>query len=170
MKDNKLKIPKDKQAFIETHFIETEEDMPDTVLIPEIMFQPTRGEKPYVYYEKSEVDSWFGEYSEHQISRCENAINLFNIAFLLGYGDIEIYGKIIRHPLCDKGIALMVFRHLKTYGNPYGIEEISKEIIRKLEYNTYKEVLRYDPNKDTEVNMQRKAKWTIPEKMRKAIT
>ncbi len=146
------------------------EDMPESIVIPDIMYQPTKGEEPYIYYEKKEIDSWFGEYLYNKIYRCDNAIDLFNIASLLGYNrEIKIYEQIINHPFCDKGIALMIFWHLKTFVNPYAIEQISEEIIRRFHNNEYMEVLRYDPKEDSAVEIQRKEKWIIPDSMKKAI-
>jgi len=145
------------------------EDMPESDIVPEMMLQATSGEEPYIYYDEKEVSSWFGEYLDSRISRCENEIELFNIGALLHYMDIEIYEKVLNHPLCDKGIALMLFWRLRNYANPYGIEEISKEIIRRFENNDFREVLKYDPKEDTEIKIQRKAKWTIPDEMKKVI-
>ena len=145
------------------------EDMPESDIIPEIMLQATSGEEPYIYYDEKEVRSWFGEYLDNRLYRCDNEIELFNIAALQKYGEIEIYEKVINHPLCDKGIALMCFWRLRNYANLFGIEEISKEIIRRFENNHYHEVLKYDPKEDPEIKIHRKEKWTIPNDMKKAI-
>ncbi len=145
------------------------EDMPENIIVPDIMFQATKGEEPYIYYEKDEILSWFGEYLYNQIYRCDNAIDLFNIASLLGYnGTIKTYEQIINHPFCDKGVALMVFWHLKTQLDDIQVD-ILDEIIRRFNNNEYVEVLRYDPKEDTEVKIQRKEKWKIPDDMKKAI-
>jgi hypothetical protein len=145
------------------------EDMPESDTVPEIMLQATNGEEPYIYYDEKEVASWFGEHLDNRISRCDNEIDLFNIGALLKYKGIEIYKKVLNHPLCDKGIALMLFWRLRNYASLYGIEEISKDIIRKIENCAYREVLKYDPKEDIEIKIQRKAKWTIPNEMKKAI-
>ena len=145
------------------------EDMPESDIVPEIMLQATSGEETYIYYDEKEVASWFGEYLDNRIYRCDNEIELFNIGALLKYKGLEIYQKVLNHPLCDKGTALMLFWRLRNYANPYGIEKISKEIIRKFENNEYREVLKYDPKEDTEIKIQRKEKWTIPNEMKKAI-
>ncbi len=146
------------------------EDMPESDIIPQIMLQSTNGEEPYIYYNDGEVDSWHDDYLDNQLYRCDNAIELFNIAGLLKYGRIiEIYHKVINHPFCDKGIALMCFWRLKNYANPYAIEEISKDIIYRIENNHYKEVLRYNPQDDRDIKIQQVQKWIIPNEMRKAI-
>ena len=146
------------------------EDIPESDIIPEIMLQPTNGEEPYIYYDESEVQAWFGEYLDNRLYRCDNAIELFNIAALQKYGNIiEIYEKIIEHPLCDKGIALMCFWRLKNYANLYGIEEISERITQRIQSNYYREVLKYNPKEDNEIKIQQVQKWIIPNEMKTPI-
>jgi hypothetical protein len=141
-------------------------DMPDEIIIPEIMYQATTGEETYFYYDEKEIRSWFGEYLDNKIARCDTALDLFNIAAFLRYSNIENYEKILKHPLCDKGVALLIFWRLHTYCNMYCNEELPKEIIEKMQTNQYQEVLYYDPNKDTEISINKKQKWTIPAKLK----
>ena len=145
------------------------EDMPESDAVPEMMLQATEGEEPYIYYDENEIASWFGENLDNKISRCDSEIELFNIGALLKYKGIEVYQKVLDHPLCDKGTALMLFWRLRRYAAMYGIEEISKEIVHRFENNIYLEVFKYDPKEDAEVKIPGKAKWTIPDAMRKAI-
>lgn len=147
------------------------DDMPQTDIIPLFMLQATNGEETYIYYDESEVASWFGEYLDNQLYRCNSAIDLFNIVFLLKSGKtiMEVCRKIIDHPFCDKGIALLCFWRLKNYANLYGIEEISKEIIGRIENNYYQEVLKYDPQEDKDVKIPQIQQWVIPSEMRKPI-
>lgn len=145
-------------------------DMPESDVVPQIMLQSTNGEETYIYYDESEVDSWFGEYLYNKLYRCDSAIELFNIVAVLKYGKIiEICEKVIDHPLCDKGIALLCFWRLRNYANLYGIKGISNEIIHRIENNYYQEVLRYNPQEDKEIKIQRTAKWTIPDSMKNPI-
>ena len=44
--------------------------------VPGFMKKATNGEEPYVYYEEKEVNSWFGEYLQTRIARCDTAIEL----------------------------------------------------------------------------------------------
>jgi len=82
---------------------------------------------------------------------------------------MEVLQWIAESDLCDEATALMIFWRLRNYANLYGIEEISQEIIRRIENNEYREVLKYDPKEDTEIKILRKEKWTIPYEMRKAV-
>lgn len=95
--------------FNPTPFINSEEALPN------FMLQPTKGMDSYVYYDKSEVESWFGEMLKNQITRCESALELFNIAYFVDR--VETGNLILDHPLCDKGIALMLYWRLKTYAS-----------------------------------------------------
>jgi hypothetical protein len=144
-------------------------DMPEKENIPEMMFQPTVGEETYIYYDAAEISSWFGEYLDNRIARCDTVLDLFNIAALLRYRSIEIYEKILKHPLCDKGVALLIFWRLHTYCNLYGITELTKEIIEKMQTYQYLEVLCYDPKKDKEISINQKQKWTIPARLKRRI-
>jgi hypothetical protein len=78
--------------------------------MPEIMSMETNGEEPYIYYEKKEANSWFGDYVEILLMRCDNCMELYNIAYLM---NIMTFGKnwkkLIEHKYCDKGIALFIY-------------------------------------------------------------
>jgi hypothetical protein len=141
------------------------EDMPENVNIPEIMFEETIGEEPYIYYEEKEVNSWFGEYLERQIARCENAMDLYNIAYLLKYNLINSYKNILDNKYCDKGISLLIYWKLKQL---YEFDE--NEIIDKIINKEYKEEIKYNPKEDKSNKLNRKNKWEIPEIMKKEIT
>jgi hypothetical protein len=116
------------------------DDMPADENIPDIMFEETEGEEPYIYYEHKDVG--FGEYLESQIRRCDNSIDLYNIAYLLtGHCFFNNYEKILAHKHCDKGIALMVFWKLKQ--GCYVFDE--EKIISKIKNNEYKEIIKFIP-------------------------
>jgi hypothetical protein len=141
------------------------EDMPDEENIPEIMFKETGGEEPYIYYEKEETNSWFGEYLENSLARCDNSMELYNIAYLM---DIMVFSrnwkKLIEHKHCDKGTALLIYWKSKKYFMA-DIREIEDKIIN----NEYKEIIKYNPKNDKENNYFKKNKWEIPEIMKKEI-
>jgi hypothetical protein len=140
------------------------EDMPEEENVPQIAFEKSGGEEPYIYYDKKEVASWFGEYLQSQIYRCENSIDLYNIAYLLDpFGLSKTYKAIIENDKCDKGIALMIFWRIKTH---YGT--IENDIINKIKNGEYKELIQYDPKADAENKIGVKYKWEIPEIMKKA--
>jgi hypothetical protein len=146
------------------------DDMPEDENIPEIMFQETNGEEPYIYYDEKEVISWFGEYMESLLTRCENSIELYNIAYLLEkkslYEFSKQYGKILENKNCDKGIALFIYWKIIIHG--YSSEE-GEKIINKIKNNEYDEVIKYNPKEDKENKINVKNAWEIPEIMKQEI-
>lgn len=77
----------------------------------------------------------------------------------------------LKHPLCDKAIAFMMYWLLDKYSNfslhaeewPI-IKPILEKIVYKLQNNEYKEVLTYGPNKEV-----KPVKWKIPDCMFKKL-
>ena len=151
--------------FDPTIHIETEQQIPD------FMKQATSGEETYIYLEKSEVDNWFGEILENKIKRCDTTIELYNIASFVKYQLDKRDELILKHPLCDKGIALMLFWRLKTYRNIWlETSSLETEIVNKIRNNEYPEILAYNPKLDKEIKMSEpKPKWKIPEIMKQPI-
>ena len=135
--------------------------------IPEVLLQACNGEEPYIYIDAKEVHSWFGDYLESKIHRCETTMELYNIAVSLKHREISVYEKVIDHPMCDKAIALIVYWLLDKYSVSalYAQEGLSfnpilKKIVKRLQNNEYQEILEYDPNKYV-----KPIKWKIPEFM-----
>ncbi len=56
-------------------------DMPEN--IPEIMLQETNGEEPHIYYDEKESFSLVGDYLDNLLAKCDNSMELYNIAYLL---------------------------------------------------------------------------------------
>ncbi|SEQ98017.1 hypothetical protein [Epilithonimonas lactis] len=132
--------------------------------IPNIVLQPSNGEEPFTYLEEKEVHSWFGEYLQTQIHRCDSTIELYNIALFLKHREFNVYTTIIEHKFCDKAIALLIYWRLEKYSSLslyaedwFEIKPIMEQIIKKLESNEYKDVLAYDPNIEI-----KPIKWEIP--------
>ena len=147
------------------------EKISKTEFIPEVVLQASKGEEPYIYIDKKEVHSWFGDYLDSKIYRCDTTIELYNIVVSLKQREIDVYENILEHPMCDKAIALMIYWLLKKYSNSslYAenwliIKPILEKIVYRLQNNEYKEVLTYDPNKEV-----KPIKWKIPEYMFKKI-
>jgi hypothetical protein len=139
------------------------EDMPEENT-PEIMFEETNGEAPYIYYEEKEVNSWFGEYLENKIEACENSMELYNIVYLIQSSNLKnIYEKILENKYCDKGIALLIYWKLKRI---YNFDE--DKIVNKIKTGGY-EIIKYNPKEDKENKIKRKSKWEIPEIMKMEI-
>lgn len=137
--------------------IEKEQDGSD------FMKQSTNGEETYIYLDKTEVANWFGEVLENKINRCNTTMELFNIASFTKSADSA--KRILRHPLCNKGIAVLLFWRLKTFANwCYESSAIAIEIIEKIRKNEYAEIVAYDPKLDKEIKMKEpKPKGIIPE-------
>lgn len=137
--------------------------------IPAFMLDSTKGEETYVYYEESEVDSWFDEVFENKVRNCPDAMTLFNIASFVE--SPEKARMICQSPLCDKGIAIMVFWRLKTFAGLWTeTGALAKEIVEKVRTNEYQEVLSYDPAKDKNIKMKAaKQHWEIPQVMTQAV-
>ncbi|MGI9652096.1 DUF4274 domain-containing protein [Chryseobacterium sp. RLHN22] len=139
--------------------------------VPDIMKEATNGEETYIYLEKSDVDSWFGEILENKIKRCDTTMELYNIASFVKNNFNDKAELILKHPLCDKGIALMLFWRLKTH-TPlwYSADTILNQIIKKIQNCEYPEIVAYNPKLDSEIKMKEpKPKWTIPEFMIRPI-
>lgn len=149
--------------FDPTIHIEAEQQVPD------FMKHPTSGEETYIYLDKKEVDSWFGEVLENKISRCDTTMELFNIASFTKSTDRA--KLILSHPLCDKGIAVLLFWRLKTFANMwYETNSIATDIIDKVRKNEYPEIVAYNPKFDPEIKMKvPKPKWLIPAIMTQPI-
>ena len=75
----------------------------------------TGGEIPYLYFNESDFKSWFGEYLINKISNCDTSMELYSIAYFVEKPNIA--KLILNQSFCDKGIALMIFWRLKTYGS-----------------------------------------------------
>lgn len=139
--------------------------------IPDVVLQVCHGEEPYVYIDKKEVHSWFGDYLDSKIYRCDNTMELYNIVVSLKHREMSVYEKILDHPCCDKAIAIMIYWLLDRYSNFtiyaddwLAIKPMLEKIVKKLENNEYPEILAYDPNKEV-----RPIKWKIPDYMFKKI-
>ncbi|MDU1891124.1 MAG: DUF4274 domain-containing protein [Dysgonomonas sp.] len=144
-------------------------DIPTEDVIPTCMYQPTKGEEPYSIYDEAEIHSWFGDYFENQISRCDSTMDLYGIGCYIS--DPDKARLILDHPLCDKGVALMIFWRLNTYANTFiDGTTLKSELISKIESNEYPEILAYNPLKDKTVKVLKpKNKWEIPAKMKLSV-
>lgn len=133
--------------------------------VPDFMKEKTKGEETYIYLGKNEVESWFGETLKGEIERCNAPIELFNIASFIKAPEPAKF--ILEHPLCDKGIAVVLFWRLKTFASIWHeTEVIMSDIIKKIQSDEYQEILSYDPKKDSDIKMKEtKPKWAIPESM-----
>lgn len=150
-----------------------QEDMPVEDVVPEFMKNPTSGEESYVYYEKKDI--WYGYWKNLQstLSRINDRMELFNIAYFLGItsGKPENAKMILEHSLCDKGIALLVYWRLKTYLVIYtATDEILADIIENIRRDKYPEVIAYNPLQDENIkSLNSKLKWSIPDVMKQPV-
>ncbi|MDV3752135.1 DUF4274 domain-containing protein [Elizabethkingia anophelis] len=137
--------------------------------VPDWIFQKTSGEDTYIYYEEDEIEGWFDADWKSNIQRAESTIELFNIAWFLD--EPEQAALILEHPLCDTGIAVLVFWRLYNECAVYTETNGKlKEIIHNILDDTYPEVLSYDPKMDEKVDYKKKKiAWEIPEIFRETI-
>ena len=144
-------------------------DIGTEIIIPAFMKASTSGEEPYIYYDKSEVNSWFGEQLESKFKNAESAMELFNFAYYVQ--DTKKARMILQQPLCDKGIALMLYWRLKTYAGVYSdMPVMLKEIEKNMQDGKYPEIISYNPKADKNIRMKEsRRKWAVPEKMKQAV-
>jgi hypothetical protein len=136
--------------------------------IPDIMYEETTGEEPYIYYDEKESFSLFGDYLESLLVRCDNSMELYNIVYLLVPMELsKTYDKIFEHKHCDKGIALFIYWRMKNYWNFEG--EMEQKIINRIKNHEYNEIIKYNPKDDIENKKCQKNKWEIPEIMKMEI-
>lgn len=147
-----------------------QDNIPEKDEISDFMKQSTNGEEWYMYYDKFEVDSWFGEELEHKYKRADSSMELFNFAYFCRTP--ENAKLILNHKLCDKGIAVLLFWRLKTYAICYTATDLLlDEIERKVEENQYQEIIAYDPKTDDNIKFfnKPKKKWVIAEVMKQPV-
>lgn len=136
-------------------------DNEKSLVIPDCMYKDVKGEEPYSIYDEQEVISWFGEHLNKQIESCSSTMDLYGIACNLPiHGNIDTVFHILRHPLCDKGIALMLFWRFE----PIVSSEIRKRFILEICSKNYPELIEYKHEWDNS-----KDKWIIPEVMMKPV-
>ncbi len=129
--------------------------------IPDFMYKDVNGEEPYSIYDETEVRSWFGEYLNKQIDSCSSTMDLYGIAcYLPTLGNIDTVFHVLRHPLCDKGIAFMLFWRFE----PIVSDSIRNELISEIYQKNYPEIIEYKHERN---NL--KAVWKIPEIMMKPV-
>lgn len=136
-------------------------DKKDIFVIPNFMYKDVKGEEPYSIYDEQDVKSWFGEYLNKQINSCSSTMDLYGIACNLPIlGNIDTVFHILRHPLCDKGIAFMLFWRFE----PIVSEDILKRFISEICQKNYSEIIEYKHDWNNS-----KAMWNIPEIMMKPV-
>ena len=142
----------------------------DAVLpIPSFMSEATAGESSYVYLDEDEVDDWFESDWLAQISNASTAMELFNIAWFLD--EVELAKPILEHPLCDRGIATLVFWRLHKLCSLYpAAPPLLQQIIGQLESGHYPAHIAYVPKDDPKVQLpKRKLQWQIPPALMQAV-
>ena len=88
-------------------------------------------------------------------------MDLYGIAcYLPTLGNIDTVFHVLRHPLCDKGIAFMLFWRFE----PIVSDSIRNELISEIYQKNYPEIIEYKHERN---NL--KAVWKIPEIMMKPV-
>ena len=76
---------------------------------------------------------------------------------------------ILDHPLCDLGIATLVFWRLHSRCSlDVATPDLQREILRNIESGSYAPVIAYVPAQDPEVKLPKPAKWDIPPALKQA--
>lgn len=136
-------------------------DNTSSVKIPSFMYESVLGEEPYAIYYQDEISSWFGSYLESQIDKCDTVMGLYSIALYLPIsGNINAAMSILRHPLCDKGIALMLFWRFESIVS----DNVKQQFISEILSRDYPERIsyKYEP-------FVTQPKWHIPHLMYKPV-
>ena len=150
----------------------------DTLDIPDSLYQPSLGETPYVYWEAEEVAGLFGEAFEHALRRSEH-MDVYNLALLLrDYQFEEAFWPLLNHPLCERGMAQMLFWRLYSSRFPFSQQArraYCNEFIHRWQAGDWaKAAIAYDPAQDEAVTLPqaqaaRAVVWEIPAIMKQAV-
>ena len=136
--------------------------------IPAALYKPTPGDPSYVYYTEDDVDHWFPQDWLHQIEQASSAIELFNIAWFMS--SPEQASAILAHPLCDLGIATLVFWRLHSHCSIDVVTpELLRQLLTKIESGAFVAVISYAPALDPELKLPKAPIWEIPAVLKQAI-
>ena len=136
--------------------------------IPAALYKPTPGDPSYVYYTEDDVDHWFPQDWLHQIEQASSAIELFNIAWFMS--SPEQASAILAHPLCDLGIATLVFWRLYSRCSLDVVTpELLRQLLTKIESDAFVAVISYAPAQDPELKLPKSPIWEIPAVLKQAI-
>jgi len=81
--------------------------------IPTDLYTPSHGEEPYLYWEESDVAALFGTDFTAALRRADR-MDLYNLAHLTPAHSLdECVWLLLDHPLCERGIAQMLFWRLQ---------------------------------------------------------
>lgn len=139
-----------------------------TVDIPAALHESTLGDPSYVYYTEDDVAHWFAQDWLTQAEQASSAIELFNIAWFMH--EPEPARAILAHPLCDLGIATLVFWRLHSRCSlDVATPALLRELAAKIESGAYAPVIAYVPAEDDALELPKAAKWHIPPALKQAV-
>ena len=160
------RFPQDYVAAEDLHF-DPAPMLQNQLDIPAALHEPTAGDPSYVYYTGDDVDHWFPQDWQTQIEQASSAIELFNIAWFMH--EPEHARAILAQPLCDLGIATLVFWRLHSRCSLDVVTpDLQREILRNIDNGTYAPVIAYVPAQDPEIKLPKPAKWDIPPALKQA--
>ena len=136
--------------------------------IPAALYKPTPGDPSYVYYTEDDVAHWFPQDWLHQIEQASSAIELFNIACFMSRP--EQAAAILAHPLCDLGIATLVFWRLHSRCSlDVATPALLNQLAHNIESGAYAPVIAYVPAQDPEIKLPKTPIWEIPAVLKQAV-
>ena len=138
------------------------------LVIPAALYKPMPGDPSYVYYTEDDVDHWFPQEWLHQIEQASSAIELFNIAWFMSRP--EQAAAILAHPLCDLGIATLVFWRLHSRCSlDVATPALLNQLAHNIESGVYAPVIAYVPAQDPEIRLPKPPIWEIPAVLKQAV-
>ena len=161
------RFPQDYAAADDIHF-DPAPMLQGSVDIPAALYKPTPGDPSYVYYTEDDVAHWFPQDWLIQIEQASSAIELFNIAWFMSRPEQAV--AILAHPLCDLGIATLVFWRLHSRCSLDVVTpELLHQLLTKIESGAFAEVISYAPALDPELKLPKAPAWEIPAVLKQAI-
>ena len=161
------RFPQDYVAAADLHF-DPVPMLQNSLDIPAALYQPTPGDPSYVYYTSDDVSHWFAQDWLIQIEQASSAIELFNIAWFMH--EPEQARAILAHPLCDLGIATLVFWRLYSRCSlDVTTPALLRDLLHNIDSGSYAPTIAYVPAEDDAIELPKAAKWHIPPALKQAV-
>lgn len=133
------------------------------VAIPASLYLPSAGEEPYLYWDAEEINCKPGGEFVSAVQRCDR-MDLYNFAVLLDDRQLlESHALLLAHPLCDRGIAQLLFWRLQTRWPISGDHLFRRDFIRDWQADRWPQAhIAYHPPAPSSPEPAKPA-WLIPD-------